>query len=94
IALGQKLEKGAVTPITPPGMMGEASLPWPYGKRPTGEVRLRNSPSGPVAFVYFSTQPEPALPNFEAATIESSVNDLIRKLGGEELLKSCLRPLL
>jgi hypothetical protein len=45
-------------------------------------------------FVYFSALPNPALPNFEASTIEMAARLSADKLGGAEVLKECLRPLL
>jgi hypothetical protein len=94
VAFAQKLEKGASTPITPDALTGRGVVPWPYGRKPSGDVRLKNSPAGPVVFVYFSALPNPALPNFEASTIEMAARLSADKLGGAEVLKECLRPLL
>ena len=93
VAFAQSIEKGAISPITPQAL-ASGVVPWPYGRRPNGDVRLTNSPRGPVVFVYFSTPPDPSLTNFEPATIDAAAQVLVQRAGGIEVLKQCLRPLL
>lgn len=94
IAFAQKIEKGRIDPIPPSALTGESPLPWPYGKRSTGEVRLMRSPAGPVLFVYFSQAPSPPLASHDPDTIESVTAAFLQRFGGPDRLQSCLKPLL
>jgi hypothetical protein len=94
IAFAQELQKGAINPITPSALAPGGAVPWPYGRKASGDVRLVSSPSGPVVFVYFSALPTPALSNFDAPAINTSVQGLVNTLGGTESLKQCLGSLL
>jgi hypothetical protein len=94
VALAQKLETGAITPITLKALLGSGPIPWPYRRTPSGKVRVKNSPGGPVVLVYFSTPPDPPLPNFEVSTINATAEVLLARFGGAEVLKHCLGRLL
>ena len=94
VAFAQKLEKGEIRDISPAAVAGQAEVPWPYGVRRTGEVRLMHSPSAPVVFVYFSQSPTPALAAYDPDAIEAAAANLLQRVGGPDLLKECLKPLL
>jgi hypothetical protein len=94
VAFAQKIEKGRMDPIASSALTGESPIPWPYGKRSTGEVRLIGSPTGPVVFVYFSQAPSPRLASYDPDTIESATAAFLRRFGGPDHLQSCLKPLL
>jgi len=93
VAFAQKIEKGRIDPITPSALTGESPIPWPYGKRSTGEVRLTGSPSGPVVLVYFSQALSAPLASYDSDTIESATAPFLQRLGGSHL-QSCLKLLL
>ncbi len=94
VAFAQQLEKGRIDAISPSSLTGESAIPWPYGKKPTGEVRLTASPSGPVVLVYFSQPPAPALAAYDPETIQRAVETLLERFGGPGRMESCLKPLL
>jgi hypothetical protein len=91
VAFAQRIEKGAIDPISPAALNGSATIPWPYGKRASGDVRLNRSPSGPVVFVYFSQAPAPPMAQYNTATIDAAAEALLRSFGGSDQLKECLR---
>ena len=94
VALAQKLEKDRIDAISPSSLTGESAIPWPYGRKPTGEVRLTGSPSGPVVLVYFYQPPSPALAAYDPETIQRAVETLLEGFGGPGGMQSCLKPLL
>lgn len=95
VAFAQRLERGRIDPISAAALaLGASELPWPYGKRRTGEVRLTGSPTGPVFFVYFSQPPVPQMPNYDPATIDAAADTPLRAFAGPDGLKACLKPLL
>jgi hypothetical protein len=93
VAFAQQLEKGVITPIKPRDLESGGAVPWPYQREQNGNVRLRSSPRGPAVFVYFSAAPDPALSNYEAASIAAAARTLVQRFGGPDALKRCLRPL-
>ncbi len=94
IAFAQKLEKGEIRAISPSALSGNGEIPWPYGKRRTGEVRLMHSPSAPVALLYFSQPPAPELPSFDPQNLETAAAALLQRTGGPDRMQSCLKAVL
>jgi hypothetical protein len=94
VAFAQKLEQGQIHVISPAAFAGASAIPWPYGRKKTGAIRLTHSPSAPVVFVYLSQSPTPALSTYDPEAIATAVTRLLQRFGGSDRLKECVQPLL